>query len=293
MRNVSPSEYPFQSHWLDIRGLRYHYLDEGTGSPILFVHGNPTWSFAWRRLIQALSPTHRTLAVDHMGCGYSDKPQDYSYTIDSHVANLCQLIETLDLRNITLVGHDWGGCLGMGAAVALPDRFSRFVLMNTAAFRSQSIPWRIAACRIPGLGEIAVRGFNLFAWPALWMAVETPLTADVKAGFIAPYDNWAHRIATHKFVLDIPLDAFHPSYERLLQIEQGLAQFQNHPMQLFWGERDWCFTTEFLDEWVRRFPAASVSRYPDAGHYVFEDAYPLMIPELASFLARTSTALLG
>ncbi|RLS54069.1 MAG: alpha/beta fold hydrolase [Planctomycetota bacterium] len=285
MRNVSRSEYPFASHWLDLSGQRYHYVDEGAGSPVLFVHGNPTWSFAWRRFVSAVAPTHRAIAVDHIGCGYSDKPQEYAYTLDSHVANLCQLIETLDLRNITLVGHDWGGCIGMGAAVELPKRFSRFVLMNTAAFRSKAIPLRIAVCRIPGLGEIAVRGLNAFAGSALWMAVKQRMSPEVKTGFIAPYDNWANRIATHRFVTDIPLDPFHPSYDRLVQVEQGLAQFQNHPMKLFWGEQDWCFTTQFLDEWVRRFPHAAVTRYPDAGHYVFEDAHERMIPELREFLA--------
>ena len=104
MLNVSKTEYPFASHWLDLGGLRYHYVDEGAGKPILFVHGNPTWSFAWRRFVRALSPQYRTIAVDHIGCGYSDKPQDYAYTIDSHVSNLCRLIEKLDLRDITLVG---------------------------------------------------------------------------------------------------------------------------------------------------------------------------------------------
>ncbi len=167
----------------------------------------------------------------------------------------------------------------------LPHRFSRFVLMNTAAFRSKRIPLRIAVCRIPGLGELAVRGLNAFAGSALWMAVEKPLSREVKAGFIAPYNNWANRIATHRFVLDIPLDPFHPSYNRLVRIEEGLAKFQSHPMKLFWGEKDWCFTTKFLDEWIERFPNAQVTRYPDAGHYVFEDAFDRMLPELQAFLA--------
>lgn len=254
------------------------------------MHGNPTWSYAWRRFVSALSPQFRTIAIDHIGCGLSDKPQDYAYTIDRHVANLCRLIETLDLRGITLVGHDWGGCIGMGAAVELPHRFSRFVLMNTAAFRSTRIPWRIAACRIPGLGELGVRGLNLFAGSALWMAVERRLSPEVKAGFIAPYNSWENRIATHRFVTDIPLDPFHPSYSRLVRIEDGIKRFASHPMKLFWGERDWCFTTQFLDEWIRRFPQASVTRYPDAGHYVFEDAFDRMLTDLNAWLDSTKNA---
>ena len=130
------AEYPFPSHFFDLDGLRYHYVDEGSGPTLLCVHGNPTWSFAWRNLIKALSPRYRVLAVDHIGCGFSDKPQDYPYRLAQHVANLERFVTALDLREITLLGHDWGGAIGMGAAAALPERFSRFVLFNTAAFRS-------------------------------------------------------------------------------------------------------------------------------------------------------------
>ena len=135
-------EYPFESHWLDLDGVRMHFVDEGPrdGEPVLCVHGNPTWSFIWRRLIRELSPQRRVIAVDHIGCGFSDKPQEYPYRLEQHVTNLRRLIESLDLQNITLVGHDWGGCIGMGAATEVPDRFCRFVLLNTGAFRSQRIP---------------------------------------------------------------------------------------------------------------------------------------------------------
>lgn len=188
-RDGFADEYPFESHWLDLNGVRMHFVDEGPrdGEPILCVHGNPTWSFIWRRLIRELSPSRRIIAVDHIGCGFSDKPQDYPYRLDQHVTNLRKLIESLDLRNVTLVGHDWGGCIGMGAATEMPDRFSRFVLMNTGAFRSTQIPLRIAVCRIPVLGPIALRGFNAFSRAALTMAVaRNPLSAAAKRGLLAP-----------------------------------------------------------------------------------------------------------
>ncbi|MFG0240577.1 MAG: alpha/beta fold hydrolase, partial [Gimesia chilikensis] len=130
-REQIQEEYPFASHWLKIDGHQYHYLDEGQGEPLLMVHGNPTWSFAWRRLVKQLSGSYRVIAVDHMGCGLSDKPQDYSYTLGTHIANLKTLITELDLKNITLFAHDWGGAIGMGTAVDLPERFGKFVLMNT------------------------------------------------------------------------------------------------------------------------------------------------------------------
>jgi len=285
-REKIQEEYPFASHCLKIDGHQYHYLDEGQGEPLLMVHGNPTWSFAWRRLVKQLSKSYRVIAVDHMGCGLSDKPQDYPYTLATHVANLKTLIQELDLQHITLFAHDWGGAIGMGAAVDLPERFSKFVLMNTAAFRSREIPLRIAVCRIPLLGAWGVRGLNLFSGAAISMAVEKHerMTAEVKAGFLGPYNNWQNRVAVHRFVQDIPLKPSHPSYQTLVHVEEGLAQFQGHPLLLIWGERDWCFTTNFLDEFERRFPQAETLRIPDAGHYVFEDAHEVMLPRIEQFL---------
>ncbi len=283
------AEYPFAPHFLDLGGVKCHYVDEGAGPVVLFVHGNPTWSFAWRNLLKDLSRDHRVIAIDHVGCGKSDKPPQYEYVLENHVANLTRLVDALDLRDITLVGHDWGGCIGMGAATRRPDRFRRFVLMNTAAFRSKRIPLRIAVCRIPLLGTLAVRGFNAFAGSALWMAVEhqKQFSPAARAGFVAPYDSWANRIATHEFVKDIPLDPGHRSYGTLVQIESGLEQFRQSPMLLLWGEQDWCFTTEFLREWQQRFPDARTITYPDAGHYVFEDAIDRMVPDVRGFLQNT------
>lgn len=250
------------------------------------VHGNPTWSFAWRKFIKHFSAGNRTLAVDHLGMGLSDKPQDYAYTIEQHIQNLCQLIGTLDLKNITLVGHDWGGCIGMGAAGRMPERFARFVMMNTAAFRSKEMPLRIAACRIPVLGKIGVRGLNLFAGAAIKQAVEKKerMTPVVKQGYLLPYNNWANRIAVHRFVEEIPLKPSHPTYKTLVHAEEGLAQFKDHPMFLPWGEKDWCFTTNFLKEWQRRFPKARSLPISDAGHYVFEDAHEVILPAMEEFL---------
>lgn len=284
------AEYPFASHYLDLEGVRYHYVDEGAGDTLLMVHGNPTWSFAWRHLIKDLARDYRVIAVDHIGCGFSEKPQDYPYRLAQHIANLKQVIERLDLRKITLIAHDWGGAIGMGAAVELPDRFRRFVLCNTAAFRSKRIPLRIAVCRIPLFGALGVRGLNLFSRAALSMAVSRPerMTTAVKAGYLAPYRNWADRVAVLRFVQDIPLDERHPSYSTLQSIEERLPLFRESPMLLAWGERDWCFTPHFLDEFVKRFPQAEVSRFPDAGHYLFEDAPELLIPRIREFLGANA-----
>ncbi len=284
-------EYPFASHRLEWSATEsYHYVDEGNGSPILCVHGNPTWSFAFRRIVREFSPSRRVLAVDHIGCGLSSKPQDYDYRLQKHIDNLVKFVDELDLRDITLIGHDWGGCIGMGAASLRPERFSRFVLMNTGAFRSQRIPLRIALCRAPWLGTFGVRGLNLFSRAAMQMATERPreLSAAVKRGYLWPYRSWADRIAVDRFVKDIPLSPSHPSYATLAGVENGLNQFQEHPMLLLWGMRDWCFTPEFLHEFRDRFPNARVKEIADAGHLVFEDAADRVIATIREFLPSTA-----
>lgn len=277
-------EYPFDSKWAEVDGQVMHYVDEGTGPVLLMVHGNPTWSFAWRHLIKELSSEYRVIAVDHLGCGFSAKPQSDVYALDNHISRLVGLIECLDLTDITLFAHDWGGGIGMGAAGRLPDRFGRFVLMNTAAFRSQRIPLRIAACRIPLLGTLGMQGMNLFSVAALKMASERPLSDSAKRGLIAPYNNWANRRAVREFVHDIPLKPSHRSYQTLKAVEDGLAQFRKCPMLLIWGMKDWCFSPHFYEEFCQRFPDAVRHPIADAGHYVFEDAQDELLQASRKFL---------
>lgn len=288
-RSGFQQQYPFESRWFRTEDGVQHYVDEGSGAPLLMVHGNPTWSFAWRHLIVGLRDRYRVIAVDHLGCGFSEKPQDTSlYVLDRHIARLAALVRALGLQNVCLFGHDWGGAIGMGCAGRLPDRFSRFVLMNTGAFRSQAIPFRIALCRIPLLGQLGDQGLNLFVRAALWMAVERRLSEEARAGLLAPYDSWSQRIAVHQFVQDIPLDAGHRSYGALREVERGLEQFRDRPMQLIWGMRDWCFTPqEFLEGFLRHFPEARVERLADAGHYVFEDAAERVLSTSRQFLQLT------
>jgi pimeloyl-ACP methyl ester carboxylesterase len=287
--------YPFASRELSLDGWRYHYLDEGAGRPLLLVHGNPTWSFYWRNIVLGLRDEQRLIVPDHIGCGLSDKPQDYDYDLHRHIDNLRRLVEHLDLRDVTLLAHDWGGAIGLGAAVEMPERFSRLVLCNTAAFRAPWMPWRIRACRIPLLGTLAVRGLNAFATAALTMAVchQERMAPAVRQGLLAPYDSWRHRVAIDRFVKDIPLSPRHPSYQRLVAIEQGLPTLRDRPTMFIWGMRDWCFTPRFLDRFLEFFPAATVHRLDDAGHYVVEDAHERIVPLLRAFLPPATPAASG
>jgi len=285
--------YPFKSHWLEVGGQRIHYLDEGRGPAVLMVHGNPTWSFFWREPVRALRDRYRVVVPDHVGCGLSDKPSPtrYPYRLARRIDDLVELVERLDLRDVALVAHDWGGAIGLGAAVARPARFARLVLSNTAAFRSDHVPWRINLCRVPLLGALAVQGLNLFVRAALRWAVAQPakLSPAVRAGLAAPYDSWAHRAAVLRFVLDIPMRPSHPSYATLQQIEQGLARLADRPVGLIWGMKDWCFSPVFLARFLEFFPHAKVHRLAEAGHYVVEEAPNEFIAALERFLAETSS----
>ncbi len=282
--------YPFASQFIDLSGVRLHYLDEGRGLPLLMVHGNPTWSFYWRNLVRRFRDRYRCVVPDHVGCGLSDKPEDYSYTLDQRIEDLLALIEGLDLQRITLLVHDWGGAIGLGAALRCPKRFERFVLFNTGAFPPPRIPWRILACRLPWLGTWAIRRWNLFARAALTMAMERPsrLTPAIQAGLLAPYDSWAHRVAVDHFVKDIPITRSHPTWLTLQRIEAGLPFLQPRPVRLIWGMRDWCFTSVCLERLQRLLPQAQACPLPQAGHYVIEDAVDDVLRLVEEFLEESS-----
>jgi pimeloyl-ACP methyl ester carboxylesterase len=276
---------------LDLGGLRYHYLDEGGGEPVVMLHGNPSWSFSYRRLVEALAPTCRTIVPDHIGCGLSDKPDDarYDYTLGRRVRDLEALLNHLGIDGgVTLVLHDWGGMIGMTYASRHPERISRLVLLNTAAFHlppSKPFPWPLWACRTP-LGAWLVRGLNAFCRGAARVGcTHHPMPRDVRDAYLAPYDSWAHRIAVHRFVQDIPLRPGDRAYDTVTQVEQSLDRFADVPMLIAWGLRDFVFDRHFLDDWTRRFPAAEVHRFSEAGHYILEDEADRVVPLIGDFLA--------
>jgi haloalkane dehalogenase len=279
------NEYPFASHFYTSKkspGNNLHYVDEGSGEVLLMLHGNPTWSFFYRNLAKHFSKNNRVVIPDHMGCGLSSKPQDYEYTLENHIENTIALIKELNLKGITLIVHDWGGAIGMGVATRHPELIKRMVVMNTAAFRSLEIPMRINILRNP-VGEWFIRTFNGFAGPATTMAVTKKLSPLVKKGFILPYDNFETRIATAKFVRDIPMNSDHPTYKTLSNIEDKLKTIKA-PTLLLWGEKDFCFTMNFQKRWLEFFPKAKVKTYPDAGHYLVEDKTQEVISEIETFL---------
>ena len=278
---VSQELYPFAPHWLQLPcGAKMHYVDEGdrNAPPVLMLHGNPTWSFYWRRLIVALRPTHRVIAPDHIGCGKSDKPGDdaYTYRLEQRIDDIDSLIDHLGLAEVTLVLHDWGGMIGMGWAHRHPQRVSRLVLLNTAAFplpQSKRLPASLWLARNTGVGALLVRGLNAFARGATRLAVtRRRLPKEVRDGLCAPYDSWNNRRAVLRFVQDIPLSEKDPSFAIVREVGEHLSKFDDRPVLICWGERDFVFDDHFLRRWQQALPSASVHRFADCGHYVLEDA---------------------
>ncbi len=287
--------YPFESHFINLNGLQYHYLDEGSGDPIVMIHGNPTWSFYYRELIKALSPNFRTIVPDHIGCGLSDKPGEerYGYRLKNRIDDLETLIDTLGLEEkITLVVHDWGGMIGMAYALRHPEKISRFIVLNTAAFlmpTGKTLPLRLWVVRnLRRFATPAVLGLNLFSYGALFMASHKRLSRDAKKGLTAPYNCCQNRIATLKFVQDIPMIETDPSYEIAKYVDDNLHLLADRPMLICWGMHDFVFDKEYLSEWQRRFPNAEVHAFPDAGHYVLEDVPDKIVVLVDGFLKKYS-----
>jgi pimeloyl-ACP methyl ester carboxylesterase len=281
--------YPFAPRsFTTPRGARMSLLDEGprVGSAVLMLHGNPTWSFYYRALVQALAPSRRCVVPDHIGMGLSEKPEEYDYSLTTRIGDVEALVWSLGLKQIDLVVHDWGGAIGFGFAARHPQLIRRLVVLNTAAFAMDRIPARIALCKAPLVGPLIVRGLNGFAGPATSMAMHRrQLTAGEKQGYLLPYDSWGNRVAVSAFVRDIPMSAAHPSWAALKAAETGLSQFSNRPALIVWGGKDFCFNDVFLERWRRELPHAEVHRIADAGHYVLEDAREEVVPRLVKFLS--------
>lgn len=285
--------YDFQSNYLRLGENQLHYLDEGHGSPVVMVHGNPSWSFMYRNLARSLRNQFRVIVPDHIGCGLSDKPDDrhYHYTLENRILDLENLLDHLGIRSeITFVLHDWGGLIGLGYATKYPERISKIVLLNTAAFHvpnGKKLHWSIRFCRTSSIAAFMIRKFNAFAFIASHLGCrQNPMPKTIRKAYISPYDSWSNRIATLRFVQDIPLEPEDTSFDMVSSIQSGLSKLENKPILICWGEKDFVFNLDFLEEWGKIFPSAHVLRLKKAGHYVLEDAFGEIQPQISGFLGR-------
>ena len=285
--------WPYATRSTLVGGHRMAYVDEGAGPPVLLVHGNPTWSFYFRSLLASLPPLGlRAIAPDHIGMGRSEKPStaDYPHTLARRVADFGEFVDGLGLTEpVSLVVHDWGGAIALAWAVDHVERVDKLLVLNTGAFPippGKTLPWSLAAARVPVLGGVAVRGLNAFSRGALVMGTgRTVLGREARAGLTAPYDSPASRVAVHEFVRDIPMSPRDPAHAVLARTESRLPLLQDKPTAVCWGMKDPVFDETVLDHLLALLPKAEVHRYPDAGHYVLEDAADRIVPIAGRLLA--------
>ena len=292
--------YSFTPQRFDVRpGIAMSYLDEGPrdGEVVVMLHGNPSWSYYWRNLVSGLSDRYRCIVPDHIGMGFSDKPDDapgampgYEYTLQSRVDDLDALLRHLGITGpVTLAVHDWGGMIGFGWALAHAAEVRRLVITNTAAFplpMAKRMPWQLSLGRDSRFGAFIIRAFNAFSGGASFIGVEKKMSADVRRAYVAPYDSWANRISTVRFMQDIPLGEGDKAWPLLQEAGRRLPEFADRPAFIGWGLRDFVFDRHFLEGFRAALPRAEVMAFEDAGHYVLEDRQAELVPAIRAFLDR-------
>lgn len=299
MRDIPNIIYPFTPKRVEVNGFELSYLDEGPkdGPITIMVHGNPTWSIYYRNVISALvAQGGRALVIDHIGCGFSEKPsaQAYPYTLNRRVADLATWLKNIGLEEqpFHLIVHDWGGAIGLGYASQpeVRDRLQRLVVLNTAAFHipgDKTLPPTLRLGRDSRLGQWLIQGLNAFSGLATRWACVHPMSSELRSAYTAPYHSWSSRVATYRFVKDIPLHEDDPAFDMISQTQANLSALVEKPVLIGWGLRDFVFDHTFLAVWQKRFPNADVYAYEDAGHYILEDKADELIPHISAFLSET------
>lgn len=295
----SKTLYPFESHWLTVGGQQLHYIDEGPrDAPVLLmVHGNPTWSFYYRNLVVRLRDRYRCIALDHIGCGLSDKPDDehYEYSLARRTADLDALVTATvgDQAPLSLVVHDWGGMIAFAWAAQRADRIERCVILNTAAFpmpADKKLPFALWFGGRTALGALLIRSVNAFSAMAARIAFKKPVSKDIRDGYTGPYNSWQNRIATVRFVQDIPLEESDRGYALIADTAANLHRFAHKPVLLAWGLKDFVFDETFYRDWQGYLPNAELYPLSDCGHYVLEDGGEPLLDRIEEFLGATPGA---
>jgi pimeloyl-ACP methyl ester carboxylesterase len=278
------AEYPFVSRWLDLPAGRMHYVDEGQGPPVVFVHGTPDWSFAWRHLIKALSPGYRCIAPDNLGFGLSDKPQGYSYAPAEQAANLRRLIEHLGLRDITLVLHDFGGPFGLAYAIEKPANVKRLVLMNTWMWSLGGDRHHDRFGRLFGgaLGRFLYLRLNFPVRVMMKQAIldQSRFPRRIQEQYARPLGSAAERVATHAYAR--ALLGAGEWYDALWRRREKIRDI---PAMIVWGMSDLAFRQEELDRLQTVFSRKRTACFHDAGHFPHEERSERVVSLVEEFLS--------
>ncbi|AKQ45568.1 alpha/beta hydrolase [Rufibacter radiotolerans] len=277
--------YPFKENYLQVPGGRLHYVDEGTGAPLLFVHGTPTWSFLWRHQIKELSKQYRCIAVDHLGFGLSDKPKSFSYSLEDHRQNLGRLVDHLGLNKVNLVVHDFGGSIGLGWAVRNPDKVSRLVIMNTWMWPVTEVKPMMQASKLfsSWLGKLLYINFNLsprFLLPQAFFQKEK-LTKEIHSQYLGPFQKEEQRWGLWYFAKALAGEAAY-----FQEIYNQRPVLLNKPTLLIWGKQDKLIPYSFLEKWKETLPMAKVVEL-NTGHFMQEEEPETVTTAIQEFLTRT------
>jgi haloalkane dehalogenase len=266
---VPDALYPFASRHVVIAGCRVHYIDEGTGPTLLFLHGNPTWSFLYRNIVLALRDRFRCIALDYPGFGLSRARDGYDFKPVSHAQIVEGFLQALEVRDVTLMAQDWGRPIGLGVAGRHPERFRALIVGNTWAWPVTGDKHFEYFSRLMGgpIGGLLIHHFNFFVNRLLPAGTRRQLSPDVMAAYRKPFASKASRAATHIFPREII-----GSREYLATVRDGLAHLAHLPVLITWGERDPAFRAHERRAFEERFPRHRTVLLPRAGHFIQEDA---------------------
>ncbi|MEM1134374.1 MAG: alpha/beta fold hydrolase [Bacteroidota bacterium] len=279
---LDTTQYPFQSHAAQLKAGKMHYIDEGEGEVILFVHGTPTWSFLYRDFIKKLSKNYRCIAIDHLGFGLSAKVENFEGTPQAHSANLTEFIQQLGLENLTLVVHDFGGPIGLSYAVQHADNIKQIVLFNSWLWetKSSTSAQKINKVINSGLGRFLYLNMNFSPKVLLKKGFSNKklLSKNIHRQYIKPFPDKASR----KPLLTIAKGLVRSSDWYQEQWDE-LPSLQNKKWLILWGTKDEFITTEYLAKWEEALSGASVVRF-DCGHFVQEEKNMEALTAIEAFL---------
>ena len=273
------------SRYLDTRHGHIHYIDEGAGPPILFVHGTPTHSFEYRHLIAALSATHRCIAPDHLGFGRSERPPAFSYTPEAHADVLREFVDTLRLDRFTLVVHDFGGPIGLPLALADETRVDRVIVMNTWAWPLDDDEKLARGARF--IAGSAGRWLYKYANASLRLIMPSAygdrrkLTKAIHRQYLDVFRDRAARV----LVLHALAKALLGSRAHYQWLLDRVGQLHRRPVLIVWGMKDSAFQPYQLDRWTSLVPEAEVVRIDDAGHWPHEEQPSRVVEAIQRFLS--------
>ncbi len=280
------NEYPFGNKCIKIDGLhRLHYIDEGEGEVMLFIHGTPTWSFDYRKLIKSLSSNYRCIALDHLGFGLSDKPADYKYTVMQHSQNLKVLIDHLGLKNINIVVHDFGGPIGLSYAISQPENINKIVAFNTWMWSSEGEPEyeKMKKFLKSPLLPFLYKRMNFspkVLLPAMY-ADKKRLSKEVKRQYVKPFGSVKERNGALGFAKSLLEEQSY--FESLWEKRSKISEI---PILLIWGMKDKAFPEKYLTKFLQEFTNSKTVRLKECGHFPQEVEPEISIKSIADFLTK-------